>query len=53
MSPNVTYQPINVPTAPAIPGLAFRRFCGADDYPAILAVIEGSKEADGIERTDT
>lgn len=53
MSPNETYQLINVPTAPTIPGLAFRRFGGADDYPAMLAVIEGSKEADGIERTDT
>jgi mycothiol synthase len=53
MSPYKRYQPINVPTAPAIPALVFRHFCGADDYPAILAVIEGSKEADDIERTDT
>lgn len=38
--------------APLIPGIAFREFRGEADYPSMLAVIEGSKEADGIERTD-
>jgi mycothiol synthase len=53
MSPNTNYQPINVPNAPSIPGLAFRSFRGEADYPAMLAVIEGSKETDGVERTDS
>ena len=39
--------------APKIPGLTFRAFRGEVDYPAMLAVIEGSKDVDGIERTDT
>ncbi len=42
-----------LPEAPDIPGLTFRRFRGEDDYPLMLAVIDGSKEADGIERSDT
>jgi mycothiol synthase len=44
---------ISVPDAPSIPGLTFRCFRGEADYPAMSAVIDGSKEADGIERTDT
>jgi GNAT superfamily N-acetyltransferase len=39
--------------APAVPGLSFRRFRGEADYAAMHAVIEGSKEADSIERADT
>ena len=39
--------------APAIPGLIFRRFRGPSDYPHMLAVINGSKKADDIERSDT
>ena len=46
-------QTIYATELPAIPGLVFRRFRGKEDYPAMLAVIEASKEADGIERTDT
>jgi len=42
-----------VPEAPSIPGLCFRKFSGPDDYPAMLAVIEGSKAADEVERADT
>jgi mycothiol synthase len=38
---------------PALPGLTFRGFRGEVDYPAMVAVIAGSKEADGIERTET
>ena len=38
---------------PAIAGLRFRKFAGEEDYPSMLAVIERSKEADQIERTDT
>jgi mycothiol synthase len=36
-----------------IPGVSFRRFRGASDYANILAVINGSKVADGTERADT
>src|SRR5689334_3713011 len=38
-----------LPAAPAIPGLAFRHFRGAADYPALLAVNNGSKIADGLD----
>jgi len=44
---------IQIPDAPVIPGLTFRNFRGEVDYPAMLAVIEGSKETDSIKRTDT
>lgn len=39
--------------APPIPGLTFRGFRGPEDYPAMVAVIQGSKEADQVERTTT
>ncbi|MGD8490011.1 MAG: GNAT family N-acetyltransferase [Anaerolineae bacterium] len=39
--------------APAQPRVLFRRFRGEQDYPAMLAVIEGSKETDGLDWTDT
>ncbi len=42
---------IVVSDAPAIPGLSFRGFRGEADYPAMAAVINGSKEADGLDRT--
>lgn len=38
---------------PEVPGLRFRRFQGAADYPRMLAVIEASKVADQIERVDS
>lgn len=44
---------INPPTAPDIPGLIFRGFRGPEDYPHMLAVINASKQADMIERSDT
>ena len=44
---------IVVPDSPPIPGLTFRRFRGEKNYPAIVAVIEGSKETDQIDHTDT
>jgi mycothiol synthase len=44
---------VDVAGAPDLPGLTFRRFRGERDYPAMVAVMEGSKEADGLERTDT
>lgn len=39
--------------APAIPGLAFRRFRGPGDYPEMAAAIQASADADKIERADT
>lgn len=39
--------------APAIDGLVFRGFRGPEDYPAMVAVIQGSKEADQVERATT
>lgn len=44
---------IAVPDAPDIPGLVFRRFRGADDFPHMLAVITACAAADGLERADT
>ena len=43
----------DLPMEGDFPGLSFRRFRGESDYPKILATIQGSKEADGIERSDT
>ena len=54
MSENTkTNNTIYVPDAPAVAGLAFRGFRGEEDFPAMLAVINGCKYADGIERNDT
>ena len=50
---NLPGDTIHVPDSPQVPGLRFRRFRGDSDYAAIAAVIEGSKDADGIERTDS
>jgi ribosomal protein S18 acetylase RimI-like enzyme len=36
--------------APEIPGLLFRRFRGEADYPAMVALIDACKAADGVER---
>jgi mycothiol synthase len=44
---------IHLPDAPAIPGLTFRHFRGESDYAKMVAVIDGSKAADGIERAQT
>jgi ribosomal protein S18 acetylase RimI-like enzyme len=44
---------VDIPDAPAIPGLTFRGFAGPDDYPGMVAVIEAAKGVDGIERTDS
>lgn len=43
----------HIPNALSIPGLRFRGFRGPDDYGPMLAVIEGSKQTDGVERADT
>jgi mycothiol synthase len=44
---------INIADAPAIAGLAFRHFRGAEDYPKMVAVIAASAEADKMERVDS
>jgi len=36
-----------------IPGISFRRFRGEEDFVHMLAIIEGSKDADKSERSDT
>ena len=46
-----TNAEILLPDAPAILGLTFRGFRGEVDYAAMVAVINGSKGADGLERT--
>jgi len=38
---------------PAIPNLIFRGYAGEADLPKMLAVINGSKTADGIQRSET
>ena len=42
-----------IKTPPEISGLTFRRFRDESDYAHMLAVINGSKDADGIERSET
>jgi mycothiol synthase len=42
---------ITVPDAPDIPGLTLRGFRGEADYAAMSAVMQGSRETDGFERT--
>jgi len=48
-----TRDSIDIPNAPAITGLAFRHFRGAEDYPKMVAVIVASADADKLERVDT
>lgn len=49
----INTNPVFRPNAPEIPGLSFRGFEGQSDYPKMIAVMAGSKEADQIERVDT
>jgi hypothetical protein len=54
MESNMTpRESVHVAEVPNLPGLTFRCFRGELDYPAMVAVMEGSKEVDGLERTDT
>jgi mycothiol synthase len=46
-------QSTKLQNTPQIPGLKFRGFRGDEDFPKMLAVIDGSKDADGIERSDS
>ena len=47
------HETISLPNTPAIPGLIYRGFAGEADLPKMLAVINGSKTADGIQRSET
>jgi mycothiol synthase len=49
----IAERTITIAKEPNVPGLTFRGFRGEADYPWMLDVIEGSKEADGTERTDS
>jgi ribosomal protein S18 acetylase RimI-like enzyme len=53
MSTTWIEEQIELVFVPDIPGLSFRRFRGEDDYPDMLAIINGSKVVDGSERSDT
>jgi GNAT superfamily N-acetyltransferase len=44
---------IHLPNAPHIPGLTFRAWRGHSDLPFMLAVINGCKAEDKIERSET
>lgn len=44
---------IQVLVTPQVPGLVFRHFRGAEDYPKMVSVILASADADKIERVDT
>ena len=44
---------INVPAAPAIPGLSFRRFRGEADYPVMVAILDACNAADGLDFVNT
>ena len=44
---------ISVPGAPAIAGLAFRKFRGEADYPVMVAILDACNVADGLEYINT
>jgi mycothiol synthase len=46
-------EKIEIINRPNIPTLTFRNFVGEDDYQHMLSIIDGCKETDGIERTET
>jgi uncharacterized protein YuzB (UPF0349 family) len=50
---NVRQQLVNFHELPDIRGITFRGFRGEADYPAIVAIAEGSKDFDRLERVTT
>jgi mycothiol synthase len=44
---------LEVPGAPAIDGLAFRRFRGPADYPVMVAILDACNAADGLDFINT
>ncbi|UCD42866.1 MAG: GNAT family N-acetyltransferase [Chloroflexota bacterium] len=49
----VKVERIELPYAPDLPGLTFRHFLGKSDYQNILDMINASKQADQVDRTDS
>lgn len=52
LTQELTTEKLSFPSLPGLPEVVFRGFEGEGDYPKMLAVINGSKEVDGIERSD-
>ena len=48
-----TQSSISVPGAPAIAGLAFRRFRGEADYPVMGAILDACNVADRLDYINT
>ncbi len=46
-------QPLTIPGAPALPGLSFRGYRDETDFEKMVAVIQGCKQVDQMERADT
>ena len=44
---------LDVPDAPAIPGLTFRRFHGEADYPGMVSMLDACNEVDRLEYINT
>ncbi len=44
---------VEVPQRPAVPGLRFRRFRGAADFPGMAAANQATRDAAGIEEIVT
>ena len=44
---------VTIPNAPDLPGLSFRRFRGASDYPLMAGLIDACKVVDRVERSTT
>ena len=49
----IEHYDLTIPDAPPIEGLRFRMFQGEPDYQVMCDLINATKDADGIQRTDT
>jgi mycothiol synthase len=47
-----TFDKLDISRVIDIPGLSFRGFSGEEDYPKMLKVLHGCKQADGLERAE-
>jgi mycothiol synthase len=52
-SPVLSTEMVELPDAPALPGLSFRLFRGEEDFPGMAAVLEARRLADQIEYVET
>lgn len=50
---STTENLLDVPDAPGVPGLSFRRFGGEADYPVMADILERCRPVDGIESAET